>query len=268
MRTHQAIEQFALCLFILQMTAEHFRHVKEYGIIDIEGCWLKSNIGQSSHTKNTNNIHHHHPPHHHRHHRHIHGGGKENENKIQQTLVASELSCVFVKNNSISGGFSYRLSYDIRHLYNANRKTLTYLKHKFPNTFRNRLCDDRPETITANECRKRVLEIAARIPLYAKGNLMESAWIYHPEVCDGRFDDPTFAINNVKRIGEIQDYVKKYDLIEDKYETVLNNIYKINEQNITDKFLLRVENVNHHYSLYECIVFASEIIKQCNEITN
>lgn len=210
-----------------------------FAIIDVEGAWLKQ------------------PPHH-------NFSGSKSKSQQATTLIVTEVSGVIVKDYKIKGGFSYRLKYDIRNLYQANIKTIKYLNKHFPNTFRNELVVNSNHAITPNKCRQIIHNLeyqhTPHIPLYAKGNRLESIWLNCPTSCDGNFD-PLPA--HFKRIGEIEQYVPKYDHIPNRPDIINQHISNINPSNVSEQHILHEYDklYSHHYSLYECIVFAHILLQ-------
>lgn len=200
---------------------------KEFAIIDIEGCTLKTS-------------------------------------NDKQTFIATEVSGVIIQNLQIRGGFSYRINFDIRNIEQFNKHTLKYLKYKYPNTFRNRLVYNSHTSLAPQKCREMINNMKTSdgqpMPLYAKGCRAESIWMHYPTSCDG-LSDP--LPKNIIKIGEIEDIVDKYDKIKNKHQIIQQHIHKISKHNISDKFILNIQNVHHHYSLYECIVFAHQVIEAC-----
>lgn len=189
------------------------------------------------------------------------------------TLVVTEVSAVLVRDGHIEDGFSYRIHYDIRDLYEENQKTLRYIKIHYPNTFQGRLTCTHKSAISPHEGRRRVFELAARAlgdsehasddklisVLFAKGNRLESTWLLYPNSCDGFFERLP-PHHRMRCICEIEKYVPKYDSIQNKYEIINKYIKIIDKANVSQQHILNVKDVHLHYSLYECIVFAHVII--------
>lgn len=185
-------------------------------------------------------------------------------NTQSMTLIVSEVSGVIVENMTIKGGFSYRINYDIRNLYQYNWKTLKYVNKHYPNSFRNKLVQDSLSSIPPNKCRQLISNLKSSdgvspMPLYAKGNRLESIWLHYPQSCDGNYQT---LPKNIERIGEVEHIVPNYDSVPNKMEILSQNISKINIANVSEKHILQLKtNINHHHSLYECIVFATKIIE-------
>lgn len=201
---------------------------KTFAIIDTEGTWLKIN--------NTNS----------------------------KSLYITEVSGIIIHNLKIINGFSYRLKYDIRNITIYNKQSLKYIFKNFPNTFRDSIYNNDKNTISSDECRKFILNLKLKngnpLPLYAKGNYIESIWLFYPESCDGQTYKP---IKPIIKINELEDYnIRKYDTILNKDIIIKKYINIFNPLNIYDKFLFNVSNTELHYSLYECIIFGNEIINK------
>ena len=233
-----------------------------FGIIDIEGCWLKIPPQSIETTENVPRF------------------------SDLMTLIVTEVSVIVIKNMKIVGGFSYRIKYDIRSLHRHNYTTIRYVNKHYPNTFRNSLTQSCKSAISADECRKKIYKLnehfcppkevksinehvslpqggpngGYNIPLYAKGNRIESIWLLYPESCDGNFHR---LPSRIKKIGEIDNFVPKYDSINNKYAILEENIHIIHKSNVSEKKLLNLQtDIDTHHSLYECIVFAAILIQK------
>lgn len=185
------------------------------------------------------------------------------KNKSEYSYIITELSYIILsEDGNILTGASYRIKYDIRNVYHLNIKTIKYITKYYPNTLRGKLFCNSNNSISPSDARSTIDKLrdidGNQLPLYAKGNFLESIWLNYPNSCDGntqKLDRP------IKRIGEIENYVIAYDKIENKEVYIRQNIKYIPRSKVSDKFLVDIKqntqiDTCQHYSLYECIVFA------------